>query len=248
MITYPNDFLGSSLSCEHTQNTSSTANIEDDLTSEQVLIMDHGVSVRYCSNFILQHFLKVMSIYWSIRDFQQESQKLKQESRFIWHDCQENRNTWGLSQYLMDSKVCVGIKIVIFWRHISITPALLAHDFVFGSLSVWEDDFCWWGLQDRISDYCCKSINQYWCTGTSSSRKAKYINFLNRLDWQCSESNYLTNSVLDVMTCSFSFGRIIFTITVSEWLNRWLNCLWNQKCCQNMVTYLAIKLCDCNSL
>ena len=49
--------LGSSLGCEHGENTSTATNVKHDLVLEKVLVVVDRRAVRQGSHFILQHFL-----------------------------------------------------------------------------------------------------------------------------------------------------------------------------------------------
>ena len=61
--TYPYDFSSSCFCSKHGQNSCPTSNIQNNLSTKQVLVVDHGVPVCQCSDFIFQHFL-VRSIKW----------------------------------------------------------------------------------------------------------------------------------------------------------------------------------------
>lgn len=56
--SHPNDFLGPRLGCEHGQDACATAHIQHNLVLEQVLVVEHGVSVGEGADFILQHLLQ----------------------------------------------------------------------------------------------------------------------------------------------------------------------------------------------
>ena len=55
--TYSDDHLGTSLGCEHGENTGTASNIEDDLVLEQVAVLVDRGTVGQGANLILQHFL-----------------------------------------------------------------------------------------------------------------------------------------------------------------------------------------------
>jgi hypothetical protein len=52
----PDDMFRASLDSEHAENGSSTPNIQHRLATEEVRVVVHGVTIRQCTDFILQHF------------------------------------------------------------------------------------------------------------------------------------------------------------------------------------------------
>ena len=81
-----NQILGTSLGRKHGQNSSSTANIKDDLVFEELSVVQDGLSVAECSHAVFQHFLV---------DKKRQSTIMKKR------------------KYFMDSKVRIRIEIIV---------------------------------------------------------------------------------------------------------------------------------------
>merc|ERR1719195_2458960 len=52
-----NDHLSTSLGCEHGENASTAADVEDNLALEKMLVVPHGVAIGKGSHLIFQHLL-----------------------------------------------------------------------------------------------------------------------------------------------------------------------------------------------
>lgn len=55
---YPNNLLGSGFGCKHAEDARSTADIQNHLVLEQVLVVKHGVAVSQSANLVFQHLLQ----------------------------------------------------------------------------------------------------------------------------------------------------------------------------------------------
>lgn len=130
LYTHADNFLSTGFGSEHAQDPGPTAHVQHHLILKEMLVVEHGVSVREGSHFVLKHllqteqkhfmmvtsFIKLFTFtYWTVISCWYQNWTLRLNSASY---CLEKSLCVLQETNLMDPKVSIRIEVIVLGRHV----------------------------------------------------------------------------------------------------------------------------------